>query len=160
MEGQLRKLPNRMLLAGRNHEVVRLILLQHQPHTFHIVLRIAPIAQAVQIAQIQLLLQAAGNACSRQRDFAGNKIFAPPLRLVIEQNAVAGINAVCFAVFLYDPVAILLGNRIGAVRMEGRSLPLRALLHLAEQFTGGSLVHPAGLFQPQNVNCLQNAQHA
>ena len=44
--------------------------------------------------------------------------------------------------------------------MEGRSLPLRALLHLAEQFTGGSLVHPAGLFQPQNVNCLQNAQHA
>ena len=48
---------HRMLLAGGDHEILRLGLLQHQPLRSHVVARMAPVAQRVEIAEIQAVLQ-------------------------------------------------------------------------------------------------------
>ena len=42
----IQKFANRMRFAGRDHVIVRLGLLQHQPHRFDVVAGIAPIARA------------------------------------------------------------------------------------------------------------------
>ena len=56
--------------AGREHVVVGLVLLQHQPHALDIVAGVAPVALGVEIAEIELLLQAEFDARHRARDLA------------------------------------------------------------------------------------------
>src|SRR5438270_808043 len=55
-----------------------------------------------------------------------------PGRLVVEQDAADGVQAVGLAVVDGDPVAVDLGDTIGRARVEGRRLALRSLLRLAE----------------------------
>ena len=160
VEGQLAELPHAMLLAGGNDKILRLVVLQDQPHALDIILGVAPVPQAGQVAQIQLVLLALGNAGRRQRDLAGDEGLAPALGLVVEQNAGAGKHAVGFPVLLGDPEAVLLGHRVGAVGVEGGVLVLGHLLHLAEQLGRGGLVDAAGLGQAAQPHRLQDAQHA
>ena len=69
------------------------------------------------------------NSSQASRDFASDKGFATPGALVIEQDAVAGIHAICLTVVHRDPVAIQLGHAIGASRVKRRTLFLGHLLH-------------------------------
>ena len=48
----------RVRLAGREHVVVGLVLLQHQPHALDVVARMAPVALRVEVAEVEPLLQA------------------------------------------------------------------------------------------------------
>ena len=48
----------RVLLAGGDHEVFGLVLLQHQPLHLDIVARVAPVALCVEVAEIEAVLQA------------------------------------------------------------------------------------------------------
>ena len=57
-KGGLHKLLHRVRLSGCDDIIVRLLLLQHQPHGLHIVTRVAPIAFGIKVPKIQLLLQA------------------------------------------------------------------------------------------------------
>ncbi len=57
-ERLLDEFAHRMLLAGREHKIVGLVLLQHQPHAFDVVARMAPVAPGIEIAEIELVLQA------------------------------------------------------------------------------------------------------
>src|SRR2546423_11143778 len=50
-EGELRQLPDAPLYAGGDHVVVRLVLLQHHPHCLDVVLRVAPVALGIEIAE-------------------------------------------------------------------------------------------------------------
>ena len=84
------------------------IVLQDKPHTFHIVFGISPVAQGVQIPQVQFILESLCDACCRQGNFPGNKSFAPAFTFVIEQNAVYGKRAIAFAVILGYPETCLL----------------------------------------------------
>ena len=61
---------------------------------------------------------------------------------MVEQNPVAGVQAVGFAVVDRDPVRKDLGAGVGASRIKGRPLRLRRLLRLAEHLAGGGLVKP------------------
>ena len=42
-------------LAGGDHEVVGLVVLEHQPHRLDVVLRVAPVALGVEVAERQLV---------------------------------------------------------------------------------------------------------
>ena len=52
LECQRCKLTHGVLHASCNDKVLGLVMLEHQPHAFHIVLGISPIAFAIQIAQL------------------------------------------------------------------------------------------------------------
>lgn len=58
IKSQVQELAHRMRFAGGDHEVLRLLLLQHQPHRLHVVDGVAPVAPGVQIAEKKLVLQA------------------------------------------------------------------------------------------------------
>ena len=148
-----------MLNPGGNDIIVRLVLLEDQPHAFDIVLGIAPVTQGIEIAQFQMVLQTAGNAPGRQGNLPGDEIVPAPFRLVIEENAVAGKHAVCLAILPNHPVAVLLGNRIGRVGVERGILVLGHLFDLAVQLGGAGLIDAAGLVQTGGMHRLKNAKH-
>jgi len=62
---------------------------------------------------------------------------------VVEEDAVDREHAVSFAVVLHYPEPVLLGHTVRAPGIERRRLALRDLLHLSEEFGGGSLVDAA-----------------
>ena len=93
-ERSIQKLANRVRFARRDHKVVRLVLLEHEPHRFDVVLGVAPVALRFEIAKKQLLLQPNFDARRRPRDLASHERFAPSRRFMIEQNAVDGEQAV------------------------------------------------------------------
>src|SRR5260370_382022 len=129
-EGQLDEFPHRMGLAGGEHVVVRLVLLQDAPHAPGIGAGMSPVALGVEVAEIEPLLMAALDGGHGARDLARDEGFAADRRFVVEQNAVGGMHAVGFAVVHRDPVGIELGHRVGAARIEWRQLALRRLLDL------------------------------
>ena len=66
-EGQLDEVAHRMRLAGRQHVIVGLVLLQHPPHALDIVAGMAPVALGIEIAEIELLLRAELDRARRAR---------------------------------------------------------------------------------------------
>ena len=118
----------------------------------------APVAQGAHVAQVQAVLQAQGNAGNGAGDLAGYKGFAAHRAFVVEQDAVASVNAIGLAVVHRDPVSIQLGHRIGAAGVEGGAFLLRNLLHQAIQLAGAGLVKAGFLLQLQDPNRFENAQ--
>ena len=57
-EGRVDEVPDRVRDAGADHEVVRLVPLEHQPHRLDVLLRVAPVPADVEVAQDQLVAQA------------------------------------------------------------------------------------------------------
>src|SRR5580704_15917218 len=102
-----------MLFAGCDHVVLGLLLLQHEPLHLDIIAGMSPVPFGVEISEMQALLKSKFNSGEGTRDLSGNEGFATYRRLVIEQNSVAGINSVRFAIVDGDPVGVKLSNRIG-----------------------------------------------
>lgn len=63
-----------MHFSGGNDEVFGGVVLQDEPHALDVVFGISPVASGIQIAQIQLVLEALGDAGSRQCDFLVTKV--------------------------------------------------------------------------------------
>ncbi|MOA23431.1 hypothetical protein D3C78_1440500 [compost metagenome] len=72
-----------------------------------------PVTQRIHVAHVQALLQTLGDVGQAASDLAGHEGFATTRGLVVEQDAVAGIHAVGFAVVHGDPVGIQLGHSVG-----------------------------------------------
>ena len=51
------ELPDRVLLPGGDDEVLGVVLLQHQPLHLDIVLRVAPVAERVDVAHVEAVLE-------------------------------------------------------------------------------------------------------
>jgi len=77
------------------------------------------------------IIRSAGRPCARQaaRDLAGDEGLAAHGRLMVEENSVAGVDAVGLAVVDDDPVAVELGDAVGRARVERGGLALRRLSH-------------------------------
>src|ERR1017187_5187007 len=137
---EIEKLADGMRFAGCDDVVVRFFLLQHEPHGFDIFRRVTPVAFCVEVPQIQLLLQTGFNASGSARDLARNERFAAARRFVIEQNPVAGVNAVRLAVVHRHPVGVNLGRAVRTSRIKGSGFALRRFPHQAKHFTAARLV--------------------
>ena len=74
--GRFDELPNRVRLAGRQHEILRLVVLQHLPHPHDVVPGKAPIAFRVQIAQFEHVQLTVPDARQRLGDLAGHELAA------------------------------------------------------------------------------------
>ena len=59
-----------MRLAGGQHVVVRLVLLQDAPHALDVVAGMAPVALGVEVAEVELVLQAELDRGDRAGDLA------------------------------------------------------------------------------------------
>jgi hypothetical protein len=156
--GPFNELAHAILHASGDYKVLRLILLQHHPLHPHIVFGVAPVAQGVNVAHVQALFQPLADVGQAPGDLAGHKGLAPARAFMVEQDAVASIHAIGFAVVDRDPVGIELGHRIGAAGVKGGGFLLRCFLHQAIQFAGTGLVKAGFLLQPQDANGFQNAQ--
>ena len=78
-----------MRLIRGDDVIIRMILLQHEPHRFDIFFGVTPVALCIQIAEIKFVLQPGLDVRHGARDFARDKRFAAPRAFVIEQNAAA-----------------------------------------------------------------------
>ena len=142
-EGHLDQVAHRVALAGGDDVVVGRRLLQHQPHRPDVVAGEAPVAVRFEVAEGELV--AASPSLMRatpSRDLARDELEAAPRRLVVEQDAGAGEQAVALAVVDGDVVAEHLRHAVRAARVERRHLGLRHLAHLAEHLARRGLVEP------------------
>ena len=114
MEGELGKLADAVLNARGDDEVLGLAGLEDEPHTLDVVLGVAPVAEGVEVAEVEFVLQALGDAGGGEGDLTGDEGLATALALVVEEDAVAAEHAVGVAVLLDDPEAVLLGDGVGA----------------------------------------------
>ena len=88
----------------------------------------------------EAMLQALGDVGQAAGDLAGDEGLAAAGALVVEEDAVAGVEAIGLAVVDGDPVGVELGDGVGAARVEGGGLALGDFLDQAVEFGGGGLV--------------------
>ena len=149
---------HRVLLAGGDHEILRLLLLQHQPLRFDVLARVAPVPPRLEVPEIKAVLLTQADPRERARDLPADEGLAPDRGFVIEQNAVAGEKAVGFAVVDGDPVGIELGDPVGRARIERSSLGLGRFARKPEELRGGSLVEPRFVLESQDPDRLEKPQ--
>src|SRR6185503_20757689 len=106
------------------NEVVRFLLLQHQPHADDEVARVAPIALGVKIAEIKLFLKSPLDGSNRARDLARHKGFPSQRTLMVEKYAVGGMQAIRLPIVDGNPVGVELGDAVRRARLERGRLAL------------------------------------
>jgi len=121
---------------------------------------VAPVASGVEVAQVEGLLGSEVDVGDGAGDLAGDEGFAADGRFVVEQDAVAGVKSIGFAVVDGDPVAIDFGGAVGAARIEGGGFLLGNFLNFAEHFAGGGLVEAGFRFQAEDTQAFEQAQGA
>src|SRR5258706_134377 len=85
---ELHEIAHAVLLAGGDHEVLGLLLLQHQPLHLDVILGVAPVALRIEVAQEERVLQPQLDARERARDLARDEGLAAHRALVVEEDAV------------------------------------------------------------------------
>ena len=149
-----------MVLAGGDDKIIGLRLLQDEPHALDIVLGIAPVAQGVEIAQIELVLETLGDTCGSEGDLASNEGLATTLGFVVEEDTVAAVHIVALTVVLHDPEAIHLGYAVRRTGIEGCGLLLRHFLDESEELGSGSLIDAAFVGKTCDTHSLKESQNA
>ena len=123
VERDLAALAHRVGLAGRDHVVLGVVSLEHQPHRFDVVLRVAPVAFGVEVAEAQLfddrpsLIAAACQVILRVTN-------SSPRRgaLVVEEDPGGRMQPVGLAVVDGDEVPVRLRDAVGRARDRRASL--------------------------------------
>ena len=139
-EGRIHEVIDRMGDARADHEVVRLVALEHHPHRLDVFLGEPPVAAGLQVAEHQLVGKPELDPRHALADPAGDEGLASPRRLVVEEDPGAGVQAEALAVVDGDEVAVDLGHSVRAARIEGGALALGGLVRPAEHLGGGGLV--------------------
>src|ERR1700694_351811 len=76
-KGGLHELAHRAHVACRDHVIVRLVLLEHQPHSLDVVTGVAPVAFGVEVSEPELVGLAGEDLPDASRDFACDEVLAP-----------------------------------------------------------------------------------
>src|SRR5664280_1220785 len=105
--------------------IVANVGLQHPPHTLDVLWGKAPVSDRVKVAEIQLVLQAGGNAGDSASHLSREECLTTARGLMVEQDAVSGVHAVGLTVVDHRPEAIELRDGVRAARVERRQLALR-----------------------------------
>src|SRR6185503_8426341 len=127
-------------MPGRNHIVVRGILLQHAPHGFHVIAGKSPVALGIEIAEPQLVLLPELDARYAHAYLSRHEFGSTQRRFMVEKDAAGCMQPVAFAVVHRQPVPERLGDAIGTAWMKWRRLVLYRRLHPAKDLARCSLV--------------------
>src|SRR5439155_26922803 len=92
-EGAFHEFTNAVGFAGADDVLFGPVLLQHKPHGAYVIRSIAPVAARVQIAQVQLFLQAELDMSYCARDLAGDEGLSTARGFVVEQDAAGGVKS-------------------------------------------------------------------
>lgn len=149
-----------MLQAGGDDEIFRLFLLEHEPLHANVILGVTPIAQGIDVAHVEAGFEAEGDVGEATGDLAGDEGFATARGFVIEEDAVAGIEPVGFAIVDGDPVGVELGDGIGAAGVEGGGFLLRGFLHEAVELGSGCLIEAGFVFEAEEADGFEQTQGA
>ena len=147
-----------MLHTGGDNKIIRCGLLEHEPLHLDIIPGMTPVSFGIHITQIQAVLETEKDPGQGPGDLPGNKGLTAQGRFMIEQDAVAGIDAIGLAVVHHDPVGVHLGDRIRRTGIKWRCLLLGGLLHLAKQLRSRGLIESGGLGQTEDTDRLKQAQ--
>ena len=156
----LDELADAVLLAGGDDEVLRLVLLEHHPLHLDVVAGVAPVALGVDVAEEERLLQADLDAGEAAGDLAGDEGLAAQGALVVEEDSVAGEDAVGLTVVDADPEGVHLGDGVGRARVERGCLALRDLLDEAVELRRGGLIELGLLFEAEDADGFEEAKGA
>ena len=140
IERALDELTDAVRLAGRDHVVVRLVLLEHEPHRAHVIARIPPVAPCVEVADLELMLQAEADARGGVANLARDEVQRAARRLVVVEDSGGRVQPVPEAVAPGDEVAVRLRDAVRGQRSERSLLGLWHLARLAEDLARGRLV--------------------
>ncbi len=100
----------------------------------------APVSFGIQVAKLQAVLKPQADPGQSTGDFPGDKGFSAQGEFMVEQDAVAGVDAVGLPVVYTDPVGIELGNSVRAPGIKRGCFGLGGFLDLAVEFRGRRLV--------------------
>ncbi len=106
-----------------------------------------PVAQGREVAQVEAVLQADSDAREGARDLARDEGFAADRAFVIEEDTVAGIDAIGLTIVDGDPVGVEFGDGIRAARVEGGGFLLWSFLNKAVEFGCRCLIETGLLFK-------------
>jgi len=101
------------LLTTGDNEILRILLLQHQPLRLDIIACMPPAALGVQITKIQTILKTQLDASNAAGDLLGHEDLAAHWRLALKENSFTGVHAVGFAIIQLDPVGVELVHSLG-----------------------------------------------
>ena len=127
-------------LVGSDDVVIRGVLLEHQPHHFGILFRVAPVAFCFQVAQVEFVLDSGFDACGSTRDLSCDKCFTAARRLMVEEDAAAAMEPKGFAIVDREPVSVYFGAGVRRTWPERGGFYLGYFLHFPKHFRGGGLV--------------------
>ncbi len=144
--GPFDELAHAVLHASGDDKVLGLVLLQHHPLHAHVVFGVAPVTQGVDVAHVKAVFQPLADVGQSSGDLAGDEGFATAWAFVVEQDAVAGVNAIRLAVVDGDPVGVHFGHSVGAAGVKRRGFFLGRFLHQAIKFACTGLVEARFLF--------------
>ena len=161
-ERRVEELADRVRLAGRDHVVVGLVLLQHEPHGLDVVAGEAPVARGLEVAERDRVLQTERDARQRVGDLAGDELEPALRRLMVEQDAGRRVQSVRLAVVHGHVVAEHLRHAVRRARVERGELVLGRLAHLAEHLRRRRLVEAdrVAVGAADDPHRLEHPQHA
>ena len=142
LECALHEILDRVGDAGRDHVVVGLVLLQHQPHRADVVAGEAPVATGVEVAEEQSLVEPERDPGRAVRHLAGQEVERAPRRLVVVEDAGRRVEPVPAPVRADDEERVRLRRPVRGQRRDGRVLGLRRLERLPEDLARRGLVDP------------------
>src|SRR5205085_11466329 len=115
-------------------------LLKHLPDGADVVAAEAPISLGVEIAEPEFLGEPELDLGDALGNLAGDEFPAAARAFVIEEDAVATVYPVTFAVIHRDHVAVNFRHAVRASRIEGGRFRLRHFAHFAEHLARRRLV--------------------
>lgn len=145
------KLTNRIRLTRSKDKICRCMVLEHEPHTFHIVLRMSPVSLRIEVSNIQFLQKSQMNLCDCTSNLACDECLTSDWRFVIKKESVRRKHSITFSIIYRNPIRIQLSHSIWASWMKRRKLSISSLWHIVsytpEHFWGRCLIKTSLLFQ-------------
>src|SRR5215213_3881889 len=99
-------------------------MLEHHPHRFDVLGRIAPVTARLEVAEVELVLDPGGDAGYRPGDLARDEGLSTARRLVVREDAVGCEEAMRLPIVDRSPVSGHLGHAVRAAWVERRVLVL------------------------------------
>ena len=156
-ERELQEFAELVGLPGGEDVVTWLCGAHHQLHATHIVGRPAPVARHIEVAELEALLLAGGNAGHALGDTSGHETNAAQWGFVVVEDRRRGVHAVICTVLRDEIHRLGLRLGVGAVRRARGRFVLRGYVSLLEDGSGRGLHEPA--VARVLGECLQNRPH-
>ena len=105
-------------------------MLEHEPHTLHIVFRMSPVSFRIEISDIESISEPKVNLCYRSCDLACDECLTTNRRFMIEEESIHSEHPIAFSVIHRRPIGEELCDTIGTARMEWRSFIVSLFWHI------------------------------